>query len=94
MSYLDTWTLTNDAEFQGRVTAAATEQALVFVNDDRPEFSGPASAVILSNANALPFVSLVAAEPAISADSTDLEILSALQAVWPKYGSAFSAREP
>jgi hypothetical protein len=94
MSYADTYALTNDPAFIGRVQAAASEQALIFVNDERPEFNGPASLVIVSSANAYAFVSLVAAQPAISADSTDADILAALQAVWPQYGAALIVNEP
>jgi hypothetical protein len=88
MSYLDTFTLTSDASFQGRVIAASSEQALIFVDDARPEFVAPAQEVILSTGNAYPFVSLVAGQPGITALSTDADILAALQAVWPKYGAA------
>jgi hypothetical protein len=93
MTYLDTFALTQDRDFQARITAAASEQALIFVNDARPEFKGPAEAVILSVGAASVFFSLVAAQPAMSADSTDADILAALQAVWPQYGAAIIANE-
>ena len=93
MSYADVYTLSTDFGFQSRVTAASTEQALVFVNDDRPEFKEPASRIILSAGNAAPLFPLVAAQPAMSVDSTDGDILSALQAVWPQYGAALLASE-
>lgn len=93
MSYADTYALSLDFGFQSRITAASTEQALIFVNDDRPEFKEPASRIILSPGNAAPFFSLVAAQPAMSVESTDVEILSALQAVWPQYGAALLADE-
>jgi hypothetical protein len=88
MTYLDTFTLSNDLEFQGRVTAASTEQALIFVNDARPEYSTPAHRIILAAGNASPFFSLVAGQPAMTAASSDGDILAALQFVWPQYGDA------
>jgi hypothetical protein len=88
MTYLDTANLVRDPEFQGRIMAAASEQALIFVADSRPEFSEPAQRVILSSGNAVPFISLVAGMPGISAASTDQDILAALQNVWPIYGAA------
>jgi hypothetical protein len=88
MSYADTAALVQDSAFIGRVGAASTEQALIFVNDARPEFKAPATLIIQSSANSFPLVSLVAGQPAITAESTDADILAALQAVWPKYGAA------
>jgi hypothetical protein len=88
VTYLDTYNLSLDFGFQSRITAAATEQALIFVNDDRPEFTEPASRIILSSGHAAPFFSLVAAQPGMTTDSTDGDILAALQAVWPQYGAA------
>jgi hypothetical protein len=93
MSYTDTAALTSNYEFQQRVTAASTEQALIFVNDARPEFVAPATAVILSASNAQPFVNLVAGQPGITEAATDGDILAALQAVWPKYGAALTGGE-
>jgi hypothetical protein len=93
MSYLDTYHLSGNFEFQARVTAASTEQALIFINDARPEFNEPASRIILSPGNAAPFFSLVAGQPAMTVDATDGDILAALQAVWPQYGAALLASE-
>lgn len=91
MSYLDTYNLGLNFEFQARITAASTEQALIFINDARPEFQEPARQIILSPGNAAPFFSLVAGQPAMTEDSTDGDILAALQAVWPQYGAALLA---
>lgn len=88
MSYAETYALTNNPDFRGRITAASSEQALIFINDARPEFIAPSEQIILSSGNALQLVSLVAAQPGITAESTDGDILAALQAVWPQYGSA------
>ena len=88
MSYLDTYALGLNFEFQSRVTAAATEQAMIFVNDDRPEFKGPAERIILAAGNASPLFPLVANQPGMSVESTDGDILAAVQAVWPVYGAA------
>jgi hypothetical protein len=90
MSYADTAALVANYGFQTRVIAASTEQALIFVNDTRPEFNGPAEHIILSASNALPFVNLVAGQPGMTEASTDGDILAALQAVWPKYGAALT----
>jgi|SRR3954469_11638522 hypothetical protein len=94
MTYLDTFDLTQNREYQARITAAASEQALIFVDDARPEFVAPAHAIILSAGAASAFFSLVAAQPAITAESTDGDLLAALQAVWPKYGAALVEDEP
>jgi hypothetical protein len=91
MTYLDTYNLTLNFEFQSRITAAASEQALIFINDARAEFSEPARLVILATGNAAPFVPLVAGQPAMTAEATDGDILAALQAVWPVYGAALLA---
>jgi hypothetical protein len=88
MSYLDTFLLTGNFEFQSRIAAAATQQALIFINDERPEFREPARLVIISSGNAAPFVALVAGQPEMTAESTDGDILAALQFVWPEYGAA------
>lgn len=88
MTYQDTAELVVDPAFQGRVMAAATEQALIFVDDARPEFIAPAQLIILSPGNAVPFVNLVAGQPGITAASADADILAGVQAVWPKYGTA------
>lgn len=93
MSYQDVYDLTVDPSFGQRVTAASTEQAMIFVNDARPEFVAPAQLIILNNGNARPLFSLVANQPAISAESTDADLLAALQAVWPQYGAALLADE-
>ena len=88
MTYAETAELVANYGFQTRVLAASTEQALIFVNDARPEFRVPAEAIIVSVSAALPFVNLVAGQPAMSEASTDGDILAALQAVWPQYGAA------
>ena len=88
MTYQESYALSTDYVFQSRITAAATEQALIFINDARPEFNEPARLVIVSPGNATPFFSLVSAQPAMTAESTDGDILAALQAVWPQYGAA------
>jgi len=95
MTYQDTAALVKDPEFIGRVTAAASEQALIFINDARPEFIIVAETVILFPGNAAPLTNLVAGQPGITAASTDGDVLAALQAVWPVYGSSLiAAQEP
>jgi hypothetical protein len=94
MTYLDTYNLSIDLVFQTRITAAATEQAMIFVNDSRPEFVEPARLVVLSAGNAVPFFPLVAGQPGMSSESTDGDILAALQAVWPVYGAALLDEAP
>lgn len=91
MTYADMFALSTDYSFQSRITAASSEQALIFVNDARPEFYEPARRIILAAGNAAPFFSLVAAQPAMTTESTDGDILAALQAVWPQYGAALNA---
>jgi len=91
MTYQDTASLVKDADFIGRVTAAASEQALIFIDDARPEFIIVAETVILFPGNAAPLTNLVAGQPGITAAATDADILAALQAVWPKYGNSLIA---
>lgn len=93
MSYTDDFALAADFSFQSRIMAAATEQAVIFVNDARPEFVAPSRLVIRSNGNATPFFALVAGQPDMTAESDDASILAALQYVWPIYGSALLAED-
>jgi hypothetical protein len=87
MTYAEQAATAADEEFRSRVRACSTEQALVFINDDRPEFSLLAEQVIRSPGNADPLVPLVAGKPAITPESEDPDILAAVQSVWPVYGA-------
>jgi hypothetical protein len=91
MTYSETAALVDDPDFRGRVTSASSEQALIFINDARPEYIVVAQTVILYPGNAGPLVNLVAGQPGITAAATDADILAALQAVWPKYGTSLLA---
>ena len=46
MSYAVVSLLESDAEFQARVRAVVTQQATVFLNDQRPDFVGLAMALL------------------------------------------------
>jgi hypothetical protein len=86
MTYADQAATAADEEFRVRVRACSTEQALVFVNDDRPEFSVLAERIIQSPWSADALAPLVAGKPGISKESGDPDILAAVQNVWPIYG--------
>jgi hypothetical protein len=94
MTYLDKHALGLNLEFQNRITAASTEQAMIFVNDDRPEFVAPSQRIILASGNAAPLFPLVANQPGMSVESPDADILAAVQAVWPVYGAALVEAVP
>lgn len=91
MSYADQYALAHaDLDFRGRVSMCVAEQSKVFVNDGRAEFKNVASAAIADNAAVtLQFVPLVATEPDMSSDSTDPEMLSAVQALWAVVGATY-----
>jgi hypothetical protein len=100
MTYATRAALADDPGFRARVTACATEQALVFTADGRPDIAALADAVILSDANAGPLVDLVAISPNFvdvddPASTTDEDILAAVQATWPTYAAiAYPAPAP
>lgn len=91
MSYADDYALAvSNLDFRGRVSMCCAEQAKVFVNDGRAEFKTLASAAIADNvAVTIQFVPLVATEPDMDAESTDAELLSAVQALWPIVGATY-----
>jgi hypothetical protein len=88
MSYQDNFSLaTADSGFRGRVSMCVTEQAKIFVNDDRPEYKLLAQVAVADNATiTAQMVPLVATQPAMTSNSTDGDILSAVQAMWPVLG--------
>lgn len=94
MTYADQAETATDEEFRARVRACATEQALTFVNDDRPEFRDLANLVVQSQFAAEPLVPLVAGKPGITTASGDPDILAAVQNVWPIYGATLTIEEP
>jgi len=94
MTYAEQAATVADEGFRSRVRACSTEQALTFVNDDRPEFHLLAEQVIHWNGAADPLISLVAGKPGISSASGDPDILAAVQSVWPVYGATLTPEEP
>jgi hypothetical protein len=88
MSFADDAALSMDPEFAARVVACIQQQAMIFIDDARPEYKNPAMDVIAVPMNAGTWVPLVAAMPGMKTTSTDGDILSAVQAVWPKRGAA------
>lgn len=90
MSYADSDALINDASWTGRVQVCVREQALIFSDDTRPEYTGLAYAVIADpRTEPYDFCFLLAAQPGMTADATDGDILAAVQAAWPKVGQAY-----
>jgi hypothetical protein len=92
MAYQNMAVLSFDSAFRDRVIACAKEQALIFKDDQRPEFHNLAWAIIYSPGNAQGLVDLVCVAPGFG-DVTDpsaiddAEILSAVQANWATYGA-------
>lgn len=91
MSYAEDYALaTANLDFRGRVSMCVAEQAKVFVNDGRPEFKNLASEAIADNETVtIQFVPLVATEPDMTGESTDPELLAAVQALWPVVGATY-----
>lgn len=95
MSYDEQDDLSRNPDFQGRVRICVAEQAEVFVNDDRPEFKQLAiQAITALDPTADQFVPLVAVRPGMSIESTDNDILAAVQYVWPLVGSRYAPVAP
>jgi hypothetical protein len=90
MGYEDQNTLTQDSTFRGRVKMSVAEQAQIFVNDDRAEYKQLAyQAMAALEPTTEQFVPLVAMRPAMTAESTDLDIMAAVQYVWPLVGARY-----
>jgi hypothetical protein len=90
VSYEDQYKLAAyDQDFRGRVTACVVEQAKIFINDDRPEFYLLARDAITSPIAVVnDMILVVTTQPGITAESTDADILSAVQFVWPTVGAS------
>lgn len=96
MAYHDVASLVTDSDFTNRITACCTEQAAVFVNDQRPEYVALAQDVIADAGNAAWFYWPVASAPGFadafvsggSAAITDPMLLAAVQALWPTIAAA------
>lgn len=89
MSYLAQNALTQfDQYFKGRLGMCVAEQAKIFIDDERPEYNALAS-VALGNYLAVTeqFLPLVATQPGMTSDSTDGDILAAVQLLWPTLGA-------
>jgi hypothetical protein len=94
MTYADQAATAADPEFRDRVRACTTQQALIFIDDGRPEFNVLAEQVIHNAGTADSLVPLVAGKPGITTGSGDPDILAAVQAVWPVYGATLIGEEP
>lgn len=90
MTYESQNELSKDPGFRGRVRMCVAEQAEVFVNDGRPEYQQLAyQAISALDPTTDQFVPLVSTRPAMSVTSADLDILSAVQYVWPLVGARY-----
>lgn len=89
-AYTDQAALLANQSYTERAYASVRTQALVFVNDARPEFTSVANAVMLNPIGGVSYnvVAMTTAQPAMSAESTDLDIDAAVQYVWPLVGAA------
>jgi hypothetical protein len=89
MSYLAQNALaTFDQYFRGRLRMSIAQQAKVFINDDRPEYRLLADQAI-GNVDSVTdqMWPLVATQPGMASDSTDGDILAAVQYLWPTVGA-------
>lgn len=91
MIYADAYYLAReDKEFRGRILACVSEQSKIFINDARPEFWMLARDAINSIESVTDQVAImVTTQPGINVDSTDGDILSAVQYVWPTAGQKY-----
>lgn len=90
MSYEDQNDLATDAKFRARVRMCVAEQAEIFVNDARPEFKQLAyQAISALEPTTDQFVPLVSVRPAMTTESTDGDIMAAVQYVWPIIGARY-----
>jgi hypothetical protein len=92
MSFQTMADLSQDENFRERVTACATQQALIFKDDGRADIAALADAIVISSVNATGLIPLVAVAPNF-VDVTDQltipdeDILAAVQAQWPVYAA-------
>jgi hypothetical protein len=94
MSYDEQNDLATDKNFRGRVRMCISEQAQIFVNDDRAEYKQLAlQAITALDPTTDQFVPLVSTRPGMSVSSTDLDIMAAVQYVWPLIGSRYTPVE-
>jgi hypothetical protein len=89
MSYLAQNALaTFDQYFKGRVAMCVAEQAKVFISDGRPEYNLLANQAIGNHMVVTEqMMPLVATQPGITSDSTDADIVAAVQFLWPTVGA-------
>jgi hypothetical protein len=89
MSYLAQAALaTYDQTFKMRLSMCVVEQAKIYTDDERLEYSILADQT-LANYLAVTerFVPLVATQPGMTPDATDADILAAVQFLWPVLGA-------
>jgi hypothetical protein len=102
MTYLSVSLLEIDPDFQNRTRSAQTEQADIFKDDARPQFTALASAVLRNDGPiSASFLRMLVAAPGFAdaaddghggVDSSlieDAQILSAVQADWPTMAGLF-----
>lgn len=95
MSYQAQNDLSTNPVFRGRVRMSVAEQAQIFVDDTRPEYQMLAhQAIGAIEATTDQFVPLVATRPGMTTESTDGDILSAVQYVWPMVGARYIPAPP
>lgn len=94
MSYEDQNDVATNKDFRSRVRMCIAEQAEIFVNDSRPEYKQLAlQAITALDPTTDQFVPLVAVRPGMTTESTDLDIMAAVQYVWPLIGSRYTPME-
>ena len=107
VSYRAQAQLEANTDFRGRATAAATEQADSYINDQRPDFVAVARNVLKGSwAELDAFIRLDAAGPGIAdkvdiggdaidqTQVTDEDLLSLTQANWQTVAGLYPAPEP
>lgn len=84
-----------ELDFKGRLSMCIAEQAKIFVNDTRPEFTLPATAAIADNAKVTDqFLPLVSSQPGMVEQNEDADLLAAVQSLWPVVGAGYVVAGP
>jgi hypothetical protein len=88
VSYLAQSALTNfDQIFKARLSMCVSEQAKLYIDDPDPAYNLLANQAIGSYMSVTDqMLPLVATQPGITSESSDADILSAVQFLWPTVG--------
>jgi hypothetical protein len=86
---------TFDAYFKGRLSMCVSQQAKVFIADDRPEYRLLADQALGNHLSVTEqMLPLVATQPGMTSDASDGDILAAVQFLWPTLGIRLTPPPP